>query len=230
MHRTAGPFSNSSGTEIGLKRITLAALAAPILLMVGMPARAVPITITEAPLIGTDVGMVDTLIGYGSVANSDLDTEVAFVNYLTGKNYSAVDSKKLCDGEAACDAILYSTTQLGVYALDLEATPAHYLIKTGAGSTLSYDHANNAYDCVAGAPGNNDCTHFVFANLADLAWGVFNLASLGFNVETIGKLSHVDQSSGTTTTVPEPTTLSMLGLGLLVVGFARRRSTAKLTG
>jgi hypothetical protein len=190
--------------------------------MAATPASA--ILITEAPLAGTNVGSIDTLIGFGNVSDSSVSAEVAFVNYLTGQAYTASSSVKLCDTQGDCAALLYDTDTAGVFALDLAATPGHYLIKTGARSTLSSNHSGTSYSCFAGGSGNDDCTHFVYQNLADLNWGVFDLGAMGFNITNIGKLSHVTQSGGGTTTVPEPATLSLLGFGLLAAGFLRRRS------
>ena len=68
------------------------------------------------------------------------------------------------------------------------------------------------------------------------AWLLFDLTALSWNgTDTIfvngfwpqqGAISHVTIYGGSSTSVPEPATLSLVGLGLLAVGAARRRTRA----
>jgi hypothetical protein len=200
-------------------------LAVPIVLLTCSPAWSV--LITDAPYAGTDAGSVDPLIGYGRTSNSDLSTELAFFNYFSGKNYDLASTEQICSSAAECDAIIYGTNSVGTYAIGLPEEPAYYLIKTGAGSSLS--RSTSPYACDGSdQSGGNDCDHFVFQNLASLDWGVFNFASLGFSgsIESIQKIGHVDQFYGDATTVPEPGTISLLGAGLFGLVMLRRRSRA----
>jgi hypothetical protein len=196
----------------GLKGFrTLLGVAVAASAMLGAPA-AFAVIITSGAYSGTDAGSVDTLVGYGRTANSDLTTETTFVNFITGESFDAASSEKLCDGSAACASMFYSTNSAGVFAIEL----AYYLIKTGAGSTLA---TTGTYACNgSNHSGGDDCDHFVFDNLASAVFGVFSFIDMGFGeVTQISKISHVDQFGGSTQ-VPEPGTLALLGAGLLILG------------
>jgi hypothetical protein len=65
----------------------------------------------------------------------------------------------------------------------------------------------------------------LYQNIANMEWAVFDrtLLDSGFNIGTEGfTLSHIRVIDPVG--VPEPATLSLLGVGLLAVGFARRRT------
>jgi hypothetical protein len=70
----------------------------------------------------------------------------------------------------------------------------------------------------------------VFENLANLnylVWNDFQLFFAGVPLNHLNSISHYTYGGGTTTTtVPEPATLSLLGLGILALGAARRRRSA----
>jgi hypothetical protein len=201
-------------------------LALPIVLLICSPAAWCAI-ITDAPYAGSDAGSVDSLIGYGRTSSDDLSTELGFLNYFAGTNYSVASSEKICNSSAECDAIIFGTDSVGAYAIGLPDDPAYYLVKTGAGSGLS--RSASPYGCNGSdQSGGNDCDHFVFQNLASLDWGVFNFASMGFSgsIKSIQKIGHIDQFGGDPTSVPEPGTISLLGGGLLGFAMLRRRSLA----
>jgi hypothetical protein len=191
------------------------ALALMALAAFAAPAMATPITITSSGAYnGDDVGSIDTLYGYGRPANSNPTTEIGFVNALTGQPYTLSDFNKFCDGTTVCGGMLLTTSMTGVYAIHLDTAPAFFMIKTGAGSSLSQ---TGTYVCTAGIPGGDDCEHFLFQNLGNTSFLVFSMSQMGFSDDT-GKISHIDAFGTTTTNVPEPGALGMFGLGIGVIG------------
>src|SRR5580765_4529211 len=117
-------------------------LAVPIIALACTPAWA--ILITQSPFVGTDVGGLDTLRGWGRTANSNLDTETTFVNAIAGTSFTSSNSEKICTDSASCALIIFSTNTSGVFAINLDDEPAYYMIKTGAGSSKS---ATGTYAC-----------------------------------------------------------------------------------
>ena len=146
------------------------------------------------------VGGVDNLIASAHLGSSGEATELAWVESVLGFDVVFEDKLESSFSWQKVDGTL------DVYAQSLSDSPDYYLVKTGK------------------LKGTNK-THFLFQNLAELAYAVIDLSEMGFNIfkEGTGKISHISQFKTPSTEVPEPGILSLLGMGLLGLAFVRRR-------
>lgn len=159
-------------------------------------------TSASALTVGTiDVGDRDTFIASTHLSNSSDAAELAWVQSILGTSV-------VWDLKYDTDRVDWkSTNETGTYALQLLDNPEYFMIKT----------ANGAFE------------HFLFANKTSLDWAVLNLAAdfgAGYQIKNIGKFSHVIEFNGDpTTTVPEPSTLILLGAGLGALAIWRKKRT-----
>lgn len=162
-------------------------------------------------LDATDVGSIDTFIASDNLANYGEANELAWINdtllaegyFLSSNDFFTSFNKydyqpdlyQVYDGGAL---------QSGVYAFELQTDPAFFMVKWG--------DANGAYDGIA-----------LWANLAEFNWGVMDLLDTpGLNILNIGAFSHWGEAGGSTS-VPEPSTILLLGLGLVgLAGIGRK--------
>lgn len=162
----------------------------------------------------TDVGGVDSLIGSATLNNSGDNTELTWVRDLLNDQTIEMDDKynssgsdwELVDGES------------DVFATSLMQSPGYFLLKFGTGNT--------GVD-----------SHFLFENIGDLNFGVVDFSDMGIDLSSntkfhIGRISHVDEFSGTSTVptpiptpVPAPAGILLLGLGLVGFGMARKHKS-----
>ena len=162
---------------------------------------------------GVEVGSIDTIVD----VTSDLNALGP-----CGKGNSSNPDREECWAENA----LGGTTDLTLTGIDdtvsviyggslaafaLTSCPGHYIVK-------------------------NSTTWVLMENLADAGWGVLNTAdpllggyrlNLGGSSQlTISHVTHFD--GGNSNGVPEPNTLALVGLGLVGIGFARRKRQQRI--
>ncbi len=157
----------------------------------------------QAVLIGgTDVGSLDTVIGAIASASSGQP-------YEEGQLEAAI----LAATGTAVDVTLLTNvnnptvvSEGGNNYIDVSpSTPGYYLLKFGTGNT------------------GNDM--FFMANevfLQFLAWSDAQLIAAGLPANHVDSISHY-AITGNTPSVPEPSTLILLGVGLVVLAITARR-------
>ena len=172
--------------------------------LVTLQAQAIIIDDTSAGVLdGSDVGVVDTFLG-ASTGITGIAAEVTYINSLAGTTFTKDDVKEIAD------IAYYSTDTADTFAADLTdfSEPGFFLVK-------------------------NSTWTAVFKNLLSLDFGVFTsclsgcqLNSADFKIGTDDfTISHITAAPGGGT-VPEPGILTLMGLGLLGLGFTRRRRQA----
>jgi hypothetical protein len=150
----------------------------------------------------TDVGLSDTLISStNSLSNSSKATETAWVNSLLGSTSVTFFAKE--------ETVSYYATDTDyIFAFSLSNTAEYYIIKNATFWAL-------------------------YQNIGDLNWAVFDASELDDSINLLSSdrdgytISHVSQFESTSTTVPEPSTTLLLGVGILGLGLYSRRRHVK---
>ena len=189
-----------------------------LLLIVGLskPATAIIITDTDpgAPT-GTDVGLVDTYLAAStSLSNSNPVSETNFVkSFLTSQGIDTTNLSFLLRNDPAP---IFTTDTANVFAADISTSPSgiadFFIVK-------------------------NTRAWALFENLADKNWAVFDAGDIQTGSQTGGStlrmnigrgatVSHVSAFANGGGTVPEPSILALMSLGLLGIGLTRFRNTA----
>ena len=169
-------------------------------------------------------------IGFAAGANAATYTPDTLLGSVDSANSGAGTTEEWAEGILGTDITLSGdiaftvlTDDAGNRYLDVDPNePGYFVLKFGVGGT---GVAEDTY---------------LFQNIGELTKLVWTDGSVNFlsgcngfepaeecptNLNT-GRLSHVRITDGTTTTVPVPGTLGLLGLGLVALGGMRRRASS----
>ena len=177
---------------------TLVALICTVLLATGGSALAY--TLSD----GTDVGDLDTYVDKTNLDDNGEATELAWVNSVL------LVSGVTFEGKLENMSGWQTTQTANIYALYLGLQPLDYdyfLVKLGNNST--------------------GYTDYFFENNDERSWAVLDLTTALAIGNDSGKISHISLFNVDSTPVPEPSTLLMLGAGLLGLGLYGRRRVQK---
>lgn len=155
---------------------------------------------------GTDVGDVDNILYTTSLGNSSDADELVWINSMLNPDSAIFSFKFDIDENLPSPWTLVDGGHVDtdpVYAFELTTDPEYYLVKLGGGN-FSGD------------------THVLYDNASSLSYAVVDLLALGQGaIIDITRISHISEFNGTS--VPEPGTLAIFGLGLLGLMLAARR-------
>jgi len=149
-----------------------------------------------------DAGTKDVLLASTTLSNSSYADEEAWIESFL--NFDIIYTK--------LDA---ATGESGLWEAVTDGNAGDFAFDFGSGLDIDY------FLVKTGTPTGIEATHFLFDNLSSFQWAYVNLSDFGtIDLNNIGVISHVGTSTGT---VPEPSTIVLLSLGLLGLGFNRRK-------
>lgn len=168
-----------------------------------------------------NVGDLDSLMAYTTSGDSGIATENAWASQEVLNQDGIIVTFGSKTGSTSTDWV--ETNQAGVYAFYLSGEQDYYIVKTGnlyIGNPSERPALTDRYDT------------FLYRNNVVDSWAVINLSTLigdndpvtymaSFSVNT-GKISHVT-TPGDIPPVPEPSTIVLLGCGLVGLAFYGRK-------
>lgn len=147
------------------------------------------------------VGDVDTITAWALLGNSGTEED----NWLASNGFVEADEPYLGS------SLTWNNIEGTIWAAQLNDSPGFYFIKIGIGGTsILFDHF--IYQ-------NNVSLNYLVIDLKD--WYVGTNVPVPFpNNINVERVSHVGEG----TSVPEPATILLLGLGLMGLAGAKRKS------
>ncbi|MDR3579046.1 MAG: PEP-CTERM sorting domain-containing protein [Oryzomonas sp.] len=157
-----------------------------------------------------NVGGQDTLISSTHLSNSSPSTETAWINSVLSQSFAS--------GTQSTPTWTQVDGSTTLWAAELSNNPGYFLVKTGEGGITK----NGNWD-------------FLFQDNASTGYAVIDLYSatngLDFksNVDASG-ISHITSvDSGSSTPVPEPGTMMLLGAGMFSLALFGKRRMNKMS-
>jgi hypothetical protein len=152
---------------------------------------------------GTEVGDVDLLLCSADSPNSGQSYEEQLATGCAGQSVSLAENIDIDDSGLLSQAI----AEVIYNAINVSGSePGYFLLKFGTGNT-----------------GDDMLVFENVGSLSYLVWSDSQLLEAGIPSNHLDSISHYTFGGTPTTSVPEPSTLALLGLGILGLGAMRHR-------